>query len=1148
MEALEGRVLFAAGDFDTTFGGGDGAALVNFAPASSDQGTTLVALPDGKTLVGGSVGDGTNSNDDFGIARLNADGSLDTTWGGGDGLVTVDFGGGDSDLNALAVTSTGKIIAVGKTEANGTADWAIARLNADGTPDTTFDADGKVVTDFFGFADAAFAVDVQANGRIVVTGTNTGVNQDIAVVRYLDNGALDQTFDGDGRAFVNFFGGADAGSAVKVQADNKIVVAGGSVQPGSYRRFVLVRFNANGSLDTTFGTGGEATANFGADAWAKDIELTADGKYLVGGWLDTDTTGDAAQLDMTVARFNANGALDASFGTLGRTTFHTGGEQLGLYGLEVQQNGKILIGGTAMDAAGLTYAAVARMTTGGAPDTTFGPAGLRQFTIPGTVAGSNHVGDLELAADGKILLAGYGTAAAGGTGADFAVVRLLNDDLPAGSISGAVFNDANGNGVRDIGETGAAGVTVYQDLNNNGRLDGGPVTYPSTGAPVVIPESHPDGPVTVTSTINVAGATGPITDVNVTLDISHTWDDDLHISLVGPSGHEVVLIHQRGLSGDNFTNTVLDDEATRALSTGSAPFTGSFKPEDPLSGFDGLDPNGTWTLKVTDLFDTEGGTINSWSLAISGQAEPSAVTAADGTYSFPSVQPGTYTLREVVPAGQTQTAPAAGSYAVDVLSGQVAGGRDFGNAQGVVAAAVVGRRVFYNHSGFDGNNAAANAQDDAAIATDKQAMLPGATATLANVTGYSRGINGVMVDIARLPGELTAADFDFKVGNTATPDTWAAAPAPLSITSRPSGLGDGSTRVSIVWADGAIKNQLLQVTVKANANTGLTNPDVFIFGNLVGETVTSAGSAALVVNASDVTATRLAKRNVAVPVTEPADHNRDGRVNVLDDEIVRSNYGKSLYVVAPAVVARSVFYNQSSFDGNNAAANSADDGAIATDKQALLPGATATAANVTGYSSGINGVMVDVTGTPGALTAADFDFKVGNTGAPATWAAAPAPVSITQRPSGRADGATRVSLVWADGAIKNQWLQVTVKADANTRIARPDVFYFGNLVGGTAHTAGAATFAVNGSDVTATRFAPRRNKAVTVTEAADHNGDGRVNVLDDEVVRRNYGRTLSVLTGPAAGAAASVSQAVFGVTSISALRERGTPATRAVLG
>jgi hypothetical protein len=525
------------------------------------------------------------------------------------------------------------------------------------------------------------------------------------------------------------------------------------------------------------------------------------------------------------------------------------------------------------------------------------------------------------------------------------------------------------------------------------------------------------------------------------------------------------------------------------------------------------------------------------------------VTAADGSYNFPSVQPGTYTLREVVPAGQTQTAPATGSYSVDVLSGQATTGRDFGNVQGVVAAAVVGRRVFYNHSGFDGNNAAANTLDDAAIATNKQALLPGATATLANVTDYTKGINGVMVDIARAPGTLTAADFDFKVGNTTTPETWAAAPAPLSVTQRPSGLGDGSVRVTIVWADGAIKNQLLQVTVKANANTGLTAPDVFSFGNLVGETVTSAGSGALVVNASDVTATRLAKRNVPVPVTEPADHNRDGRVNVLDDEVVRSNYGNSLYVVGPAVVARSVFYNGSSFDGNNAAANTQDDAAVATDKQALLPGATATAANVTGYSGGINGLMVDLTGSPGTLTAADFDFKVGTTAAPATWAAAPAPLSVTQRPSGRADGATRVSIVWADGAIKNQWLQVTVKPNANTKLATPDVFYFGNLIGGTVHTAGAASFAVNGSDVSATRFA-RRNKAVPVTEAADHNGDGRVNVLDDVVVRRNYGKTLNVLTGPAgAGAAAqAVTQAVFGVNSIAVLRDRGVPATRAVLG
>jgi uncharacterized delta-60 repeat protein len=1142
MEALESRVLFAAGDFDTTFGGGNGAALVHFTP--DDRGTTVATLADGSVLVGGSIGDGTNTNDDWGIAKLKPDGTPDASFGT-NGLVTIDFGAGDSDLNAIAVAPDGKIVAVGKTAANGNADWAVARLTAGGALDPTFDIDGKVVTDFFGFADAAYSVDVQSNGRIVVTGTDTGVNQDVAVVRYTTTGALDGTFDGDGKQFVNYFGGADYAGAVKVQADNKIVVVGGSQQPGSYRRFVLTRFNANGSFDTTFGTGGEATADFGADAWAKDVELTTDGKYVVGGWLDTDTTGEEAKPDFTVARFNANGLLDASFGTAGRTTIATGGDQNGFYGVEIQQNGKVLIGGTARDAGGLTYAGVARLTAAGAPDATFGPGGLRQFTIPGTVAGTGHVNDLELAADGKIVLGGYGVAAAGGTGNDFAAVRLLNDDLPAGSISGTVFNDANNNGVRDAGEAGVGGVTVFQDLNNNGVYDAGPATYASTDVPVVIPDNQVS---TVTSTITVSGASGPITDLNVTLDVSHTWDDDLIISLVGPTGKTVKLIEHRGLDRDNFTNTVLDDEAAQSIAPpASAPFTGSFRPEEPLSAFDGLDPNGVWTLKIQDTFDTEGGRLNAWSLAISGPAEPGAVSGADGSYSFPSVQPGTYTLREVVPANQTQTAPVSGFYAVDVVSGQASTGRDFGNVQGIIASTVAGRRVFYNHSSFDGNSAAANAQDDAAVATDKQALLPGQGATLANVTSYSRGINGVMVDVVRLPAstDLTADDFEFRVGNNATPGTWALAPAPLSVTERPSGLADGSTRVSVVWADGAIRNQWLQVTVKANANTRLAQPDVFYFGNLMGETV-AGGSGDFAVNASDVTATRLAKRNVAAAVTEPADHNRDGRVNVLDDEVVRGNYGKTLAAQgtpAAAVVARSVFYNASAFDGGSAAANAQDDAAIATDKQALLPGQVATPANVTSYSRGINGVMVDLARMNSTLTADDFDFKVGNTATPGTWAAAPAPVSVTQRASGRPDGSTRVSLVWADGAIRNQWLQVTVKANARTGLAQPDVFYFGNLVGQAAHAAGAAAFAVNGKDVAATRAAPR-NRAALVTEAADANRDGRVNVLDDVLVRRNYNKTLVALAVP-------VPQGVFaaaGVIAAAAARERGVPARRAVLG
>src|SRR5205807_9518018 len=155
-----------------------------------------------------------------------------------------------------------------------------------------------------------------------------------------------------------------------------------------------------------------------------------------------------------------------------------------------------------------------------------------------------------------------------------------------------------------------------------------------------------------------------------------------------------------------------------------------------------------------------------------------------------------------------------------------------------VAAAVVGRHVFYNHSAFDGSDSANSAADDAAVATDKQALLPGQTATFANYTNYSKGINGLMIDLVNLaPGvALSASDFIFRVGNDNNPAGWASAPAPASITVR---QGDGayghSDRIDITWADNAIRKTWLGVTIKADANTGLAKDDVFYFGNAIGD-------------------------------------------------------------------------------------------------------------------------------------------------------------------------------------------------------------------------------------------------------------------------------------------------------------------------
>jgi len=202
--------------------------------------------------------------------------------------------------------------------------------------------------------------------------------------------------------------------------------------------------------------------------------------------------------------------------------------------------------------------------------------------------------------------------------------------------------------------------------------------------------------------------------------------------------------------------------------------------------------------------------------------------------------------------------------------------------------------IFYNNSAFDGNDPAADTRDDAAIAPDKEALLPGETATFQNYTSYSRGINGIMFDFDNLPGTPTADDFQFKVGNTLTPDSWTAAPAPAELPGvREVDLdGDGTPeveRVTITWADGAISGQWLQVTVKATENTGLARNHVFYYGNAVGESLDSPTSA--FVDGTDFAGTRDNTHDFLnpAPIDDAYDYNRDSLVDALDLAIARDN-------------------------------------------------------------------------------------------------------------------------------------------------------------------------------------------------------------------------------------------------------------------
>ncbi|MEX0677546.1 MAG: proprotein convertase P-domain-containing protein [Pirellulales bacterium] len=464
-----------------------------------------------------------------------------------------------------------------------------------------------------------------------------------------------------------------------------------------------------------------------------------------------------------------------------------------------------------------------------------------------------------------------------------------------GSVTGTVFEDVNGNGTLD-GEPALGGWTVYADLNENGAFD--PIAIDDFGSGDVPKSISTVGGSTVTSASAVSGLAGHIIDVNVTLNISHTRAGDLVITLIAPDNSAYVLASHVGGDGDNFADTTFDDSAANQIASGSAPFSGSFRPAGSLAALFDTNPNGTWQLRVQDTVLFEGGSLSSWSLEIT-TGDLSALSEADGTYRLGGLPEGAYQIREVIKSPFTQTAPTSGFYTVNLAAGQGATGRDFGNQQPPTgAASVVGRFLFYNQSTFDGNDGATGAADDAAMATDKVAYLPGAgIATAASVSSYSRGINGIMVDVANASGTIAADDFTFRLGNNDTPGTWTAALDPLAVVVRAGAGVGGSDRVEIVWAERVIANTWLAVIVEGNdaaggfnTNTGLAASDVFFFGSRIGDTANDNSPTSLLTNAADEIAVRN-NPGLGATIANQYDFDRNGVVNASDQIIARSNGG-----------------------------------------------------------------------------------------------------------------------------------------------------------------------------------------------------------------------------------------------------------------
>jgi len=361
---------------------------------------------------------------------LAASGDLDGTFGG-DGLVTTNLvpsnpGRADYAYD-LAPQPDGKIVAVGYSfNTSGTSqasDFAITRYNPNGSLDTTFSGDGRRLLNL-GESGVARAVAVQPNGKIVVVGEVVGAaGLDVAIVRFNANGTLDTTFSGDGKQITSFGGGDNLAHAVAFQSDGKILVAGEGWN-GKTVEFVVYRYLSNGSLDPAFSGDGMVSFGFGAgkDDYAVDLAIQGDGKIVVAGssgtWISQGVPPAYVFVgDFAIARLNRNGTVDTTFSGDGRQVTDFGSNEVA-DGLAIQPDGKLVLAGTKGTTE--TSSAVARYNTDGSLDTSFSGTGKRTFRM---ITGQSSVAhDVIVSAAGKIIVMGA-TANGSGSG-DFAVARL----------------------------------------------------------------------------------------------------------------------------------------------------------------------------------------------------------------------------------------------------------------------------------------------------------------------------------------------------------------------------------------------------------------------------------------------------------------------------------------------------------------------------------------------------------------------------------------------------------------------------------------------------------------------------------------------------------------------------------------------------
>ncbi|MCB0402529.1 MAG: T9SS type A sorting domain-containing protein [Flavobacteriales bacterium] len=353
-------------------------------------------------------------------SALAQSGVPDATFGSS-GITITDINGNDDAARNMLLQPDGKIIVGGYTDIGTDEDFLLVRYLADGSLDNSFGTSGKVITHISDGNDVIRGLALQSDGKIMAVGYAGVTNEFLSIVRYNSNGSLDNSFAANGMDSLLIYDnpGSDrtVPNDVKIQADGKILVAGFTKNSAGDLNCMVVRYDANGTLDATYGIGGKVVTPLGpGEAQWEHIAIQPDGKVVVVGYYNNGGPNNT----MAIARYDQFGGLDNGFANNGIAVQAVASGNNEAYSVVIQPNNHILVGGVAPNGNDVDFVLI-RLEVNGALDNTFGSSGIVITELGNNV--DDYLTQIELQPDGKILACG----ASFNTTNDLALVRYQAD-------------------------------------------------------------------------------------------------------------------------------------------------------------------------------------------------------------------------------------------------------------------------------------------------------------------------------------------------------------------------------------------------------------------------------------------------------------------------------------------------------------------------------------------------------------------------------------------------------------------------------------------------------------------------------------------------------------------------------------------------